>query len=237
MSQSSSVNAAPPGGLPAGDRTGSALAPRNWRVASRLIVLVAIPRGAGAGARRAAGHGRDAQRRRLRPGRPARGARPAGHRLGAGDGGRAGRHGCVHRAAAARPRASRPCTGSICVTDGWAATVRRLVRQLGRGYPAQTRASASAVLASIAELPGLRRQRRAGPGAALAVINGYSAAIAGLFTAQRRHRRPERQLHAHHRRAGARRAVQDDGPCLAAAGHPRRGARPGPLRARRRSPR
>lgn len=43
MSQASSVNAATPGGLPAGRATGPALAPRNWRVAYRLIALVAIP--------------------------------------------------------------------------------------------------------------------------------------------------------------------------------------------------
>lgn len=43
MSQASSVNAATPGGFPAGAGTGPALAPRNWRVAYRLIALVAIP--------------------------------------------------------------------------------------------------------------------------------------------------------------------------------------------------
>ena len=59
--------------------------------------------------------------------------------------------------------------------------MRRQIRQLGGGYPAQTRASAATVLASIAQLPGLR-QRAQGQAAALTVINGYSAATAGLFT-------------------------------------------------------
>ena len=67
------------------------------------------------------------------------------------------------------------------ITDRWAATVRRQVLQLGRGYPAQTRASAATVLTSIAELPALRwhaAQRDASP---LGMISGYSAATAGLF--------------------------------------------------------
>src|ERR1035438_315759 len=43
MSQSSSADAGPPGTWPAQRGAGSVLAPRNWRVACRLIVLVAIP--------------------------------------------------------------------------------------------------------------------------------------------------------------------------------------------------
>jgi signal transduction histidine kinase len=68
------------------------------------------------------------------------------------------------------------------VTDRSAATTRRLVLRLGGGYPAQTRASAAAVLASIAELPGLRKQAAGRQAPALAVIDSYSAAIAGLFS-------------------------------------------------------
>src|SRR5260370_40746211 len=81
----------------------------------------------------------------------------------------------------------RPAAGLVAlhrqyvVTDGWAATGRRLVLQLGRGYPAQTRASAATVLASIAGLPGLRGHATQSQAPALAVINGYSAATAGLF--------------------------------------------------------
>ncbi len=43
MSQPSPAGAAPPSALPAQHGAGSALALRNWRVACRLIVLVAIP--------------------------------------------------------------------------------------------------------------------------------------------------------------------------------------------------
>jgi len=43
MSQTSSAGAAPPSTVPARRGAGSALAPRNWRVASRLIAGVAIP--------------------------------------------------------------------------------------------------------------------------------------------------------------------------------------------------
>jgi signal transduction histidine kinase len=67
------------------------------------------------------------------------------------------------------------------ITNGWTATVRRQIRQLGSGYPAQMRASAATVLASIAQLPGLR-QGAQGQAPALTVINGYSAATAGLLT-------------------------------------------------------
>jgi nitrate/nitrite sensing protein/histidine kinase/DNA gyrase B/HSP90-like ATPase len=67
------------------------------------------------------------------------------------------------------------------ITDAHAAGVRRLVSQLGHGYPAQTRAEAAQVLASIAKLPGLRRQAAQSQASALAVMTGYSAAISGLF--------------------------------------------------------
>src|SRR5262249_35294283 len=67
------------------------------------------------------------------------------------------------------------------ISDGRAASVHRLVSQLGHGYPAQTRAGAAQVLASIAKLPGLRRQTAQSQASALAVITGYSAATSGLF--------------------------------------------------------
>ena len=67
------------------------------------------------------------------------------------------------------------------ITNDWAATVHRQIRQLGSGYPAQTQAGAASVLASIADVPGLRRYA-AGQAAALTVINGYSAVTAGLLT-------------------------------------------------------
>jgi hypothetical protein len=67
------------------------------------------------------------------------------------------------------------------ITDGRAAEVRRLVSRLGNGYPAQTRANAAQVLASIAKLPGLRRQAIQSEASPLAAITGYSAAISGLL--------------------------------------------------------
>src|SRR5262249_30287812 len=81
----------------------------------------------------------------------------------------------------------RPAAGlsalrrQYAITDGRAASVHRLVSQLGHGYPAQTRAGAARVLASIAKLPGLRRQTAQSQASALAVITGYSAATSGLF--------------------------------------------------------
>jgi signal transduction histidine kinase len=66
-------------------------------------------------------------------------------------------------------------------TDARAARVRQLVSQLGHGYPAQTRADAAQALASIAKLPGLRRQTVQSQTAPLAAITGYSAAISGLL--------------------------------------------------------
>ena len=67
------------------------------------------------------------------------------------------------------------------ITDGRAIRVRRLVSQLGHGYPAQTRANAAQVLASIAKLPHLRRQAVQSQASALAAITGYSTAIAELL--------------------------------------------------------
>jgi hypothetical protein len=81
-----------------------------------------------------------------------------------------------------RPAAGLPALRrQYAATDARAATVRRLVAQLGSGYPAQTRASAAQVLASIAELPGLRRQAAQSLASAPAVITSYSAATSGLF--------------------------------------------------------
>src|SRR5215475_3381256 len=81
-----------------------------------------------------------------------------------------------------RPAAGLPALRQqYAVTDRQAARVHRLVSGLGHGYPAQTRAGAAQVLASIAKLPGLRRQTAQSQASALAVITGYSAATSGLF--------------------------------------------------------
>ena len=153
---------------------------RNWRVARRLIILVAIPTVLGlalAGLRvtdaaRSAGAYRQVGRlavlgqqvtglaQALEDERADTAAYIAGGRRAAG-------LPALHR--------------QYAITNAWAATVRRQMRQLGGGYPAQTRATAASVLASIAHVPGLRRDAE-GQAAALTVINGYSAATAGLLT-------------------------------------------------------
>jgi signal transduction histidine kinase len=69
----------------------------------------------------------------------------------------------------------------FAITDGSAARTRRLVLDLGRGYPAPVPAEAAKVLASIDELPGLRERAEQIHASALTVINGYSGAIAGLL--------------------------------------------------------
>jgi signal transduction histidine kinase len=180
MSRSSSADAALPGTLPAQRGAGSALAPRNWRVACRLIVLVAIPTVLGlalTGLRVT-----DAMRSAEAYGQVSRLAV-----LGQQVTGLARAMEDERTGTAAFIAAGRPASGLLAlhrqyvITDGRAATVRRLVLRLGRGYPARTRASAATVLASIAELPGLRRHAAQSRAPALAVINGYSAATAGLF--------------------------------------------------------
>ncbi|HEY9242889.1 MAG TPA: nitrate- and nitrite sensing domain-containing protein [Streptosporangiaceae bacterium] len=156
------------------------LAPRNWRVPARLIVLVAIPAVLGLAltglritdtARSATAYGQVVRLAAL--GRQVTGLAQALE---------------DERAAVAafiaqgRPAAGRPALQrQYAITDRWAATVRRLVPQLDHGYPAQTRAGAAAALASVADLPGLRRHAAQPQVPALAVVNGYSAATAGLF--------------------------------------------------------
>ena len=180
MSQSSSVDAAASGGSPARGGTGSALALRNWRVAGRLMVLVAIPVVLGlalAGLRIT-----DATRSAAAYGQVSRLAALGQQVTGLAQAVENERAGTAAFIAQGRPAAGRLALHAA-VRDHrrWAATVRGLVPQLGRGYPAQTRASAATVLASIAELPGLRGHAAQAQASALAVINGYSAATAGLF--------------------------------------------------------
>jgi signal transduction histidine kinase len=180
MSQSSSAGAAPPGALPAQRGAGSALALRNWRVACRLIALVAIPTVLGLAltglrvtdaARSAEAYGQVGRLAVL--GQQVTGLTQAMENERADT--------------AAFIADGRPAAGlaalqrQYVITDGWAAAVRRLVLRSGRGYPARTRAGAAMVLASIAELPGLRRHATQGRAPALAVINSYSAAAADLL--------------------------------------------------------
>lgn len=160
---------------------GSALAPRNWRVASRLLLLVAIPTVLGlalAGLRvssATSSAAADAQVSRLAV-------------LGQQVTGLAQELENERAAAVAFVAGGSPATdlGALrrqyASTDGRAAQVRRLVRRLDRAHPlARTRSSAATALASIAALPGLRQDTAAGQASALSVASGYAAAITGLF--------------------------------------------------------
>jgi signal transduction histidine kinase len=180
MSQSSSADAAAAGAAPARRGAGSAPVSRNWRVACRLIVIVTIPTVLGlalAGLRVADSTHTAAVYRQV--GRLAVLGRQADGLAQAMEDERSD--------TAAFIAAGRTAAGLLglhrqyAITDGRAAAVRRLLRQPGRRYPVQARASAATALASIAELPGLRRHAAQRQAAAQAVINGYSAAIAGLF--------------------------------------------------------
>src|SRR6266536_690285 len=181
MSQPRSADAARPGALPAQHGAATAPAPRNWRLACRLIVLVAIPTVLGlvltglrvTGATRSAqAYGQVSHLAVL--GQEVSGLAQAMENERAGT--------------AAFIDAGRPATGlealhrQYVITDGWVATVRRLVGQDGHGYPAPARTRAT-VLGSIAELPALRSGAAQGRTSALAAINGYSVAVASLLPA------------------------------------------------------
>src|SRR5580700_5021900 len=159
---------------------GPAWTPRNRRVACLLIVLVAIPAvlvlaltglGVTDATRSAEAYGQVGRLAAL-------GQQVAGLAQAMAD----ERSGTAAFISGGRPAAGLPALRrQYAITDGRAARVRRLVSQLGHGYPAQTRAGAAEVLASIAKLPGLRRQAAQRQASALAVITGYSAATSGLF--------------------------------------------------------
>ena len=180
MSQPGPAEAVHPGVLPARPAAGPALAPPKRRVVYQLIALVAIPAVLGlvltgllvTDATRSA----DAY---SQVGRLAVLGRQVNGLAWAMEDERSGTATFI---ADGRPAAGLPALRrQYAITDGWAARVRRLVRQLGGGYPAQTQASVATVRASIAELPGLRRRAAQSQASALAVTNGYSAAISGLF--------------------------------------------------------
>jgi signal transduction histidine kinase len=179
VTQPPSADVVPSGAL-AQRTAGPAVALRNWRVARQLLVLVVIPAVlilAFTGlwvtheARSAAAYGQVARLSEL-------GQQVSGLAQAMAD----------ERAdTAAFISNGRPAAGlaalqrHYAITDARAARVRRLVSQLGDGYPAQTQAGANQALASIAKLPGLRRQAAQRQASALAVITGYSAATSGLF--------------------------------------------------------
>ncbi len=153
---------------------------RNWRVARRLIVLVAIPTvlGLALTGLRVTDTARDAEAY----GQVGRLAVLGEQVVGLAQAMETERADTAAYIAGGRGAAGVPALRrQYLITDGWAATVRGRIRQLGGGYPAQTRAAAATVLASLAELPGLRQQAAQGQASALTVINGYSAATAGLL--------------------------------------------------------
>jgi len=183
MSHASNADALSRGVVPpdadrARRRVGSMLALRNWRLAVRLTVLVAIPTVLGltlagfqiTGAVRSGGvYGQVSQLAVLSQ-------QVNGLAQAMED---------ERTATAAFVASGRPAAGRALLSRQYATTNRRAtaVRQsvLGLGgYSAQTRSSAAAILAGIADLPGLRTQARS-QSPALTVINGYSTAISGMF--------------------------------------------------------
>ena len=180
MSQPRSADEARPGGLPA-QRGPRLAAPRNWRLACRLIVLVAIPTllGLALTGLRVTGAARNAQAY----GQVSRLAGLGQQVSGLTQAMENERAGTAAFIAAGRPAAGlQALHRQYVITDGWVATVRRHVRQDGHGYPVPARTRAT-VLGSIAELPGLRSDAAQGQTSALDAINGYSAAVASLLPA------------------------------------------------------
>ncbi|HEV2373448.1 MAG TPA: nitrate- and nitrite sensing domain-containing protein [Streptosporangiaceae bacterium] len=163
-----------------GAPAGGPVAPRNWRVACQLVALVVIPvvlvvaltgllvTGA---TRTADAYGKVGRLAAL-------GQQVAGLTQAMAE----ERSGAAMFISGGRPAAGLPALHrQYAITDGWAARVRRLVSQLGQGYPAQTQAATAQALAGLAKLPGLRRQAEQSRAPALAVITGYSAAASGLL--------------------------------------------------------
>jgi signal transduction histidine kinase len=179
MSQPRSADAARPGARPAHDGAAAAPAPRNWRLACRLIVLVAIPTllGLALTGLRVTGAARSAQAYNQVSHLAVLGQQVSGLTQ-AIENERAGTAAFIE---AGRPAAGLPALHrQYVITDGWAATVRRVVSQDGPAAPARARAT---VLASIAELPALRGDAAQGQTSALAAISGYSMAVASLLPA------------------------------------------------------
>jgi len=179
MSQSGYADAAPSGAVRAPRRVGSVLALRNWRVACRLIVLVAIPAMLSltlAGLRLA-----DAMRSWEVYGQVGQVAVLGQQVTGLAQAMEDERADTGVFIADGRPAAGLVALNrQYVITDRRAATVRRFVLRLG-GNSARTRSSATTILGDIAKLPGLRRTAAQSQAPALTVINGYSEAIGSLF--------------------------------------------------------
>jgi len=180
VTQSHSADGGPSRALAAQRPSGLVLALRNWRVARQLIVLVAIPAvlilvltglRVTDTMRNAEAYGQVGRLAALGQQVTVLAQAMADERSGA-----------AAFISAGRPAAGLPALRRrYAFTDARATRVRLLLSRLGQGYPAQTQAGAAQVLASIAKLPGLRRQVMQSHASALAVITGYTAAAAGLF--------------------------------------------------------
>ena len=180
MTQPPSADVVPSGAIAAEYDADPEPGPRNRRVARLLIVLIAIPAALAlaltglwvTGTARGAGtYGQVARLAAL-------GQQVTGLAQAMAD----ERSATATFISEGRPTASLAALHQqYAITDGRAAEVHRLVSQLGNGYPPQTRADAAQVLASIAKLPGLRRQAIQSQTSPLAAITGYSAAVSGLL--------------------------------------------------------
>jgi signal transduction histidine kinase len=164
-----------------GRGAGAVLALRNWRVASRLILLVAIPTALGlafAGLRVSgdtSNAAAAAQVSRLAVlGQQVTGLTQALEEE---------RAGAVAFIAEGSPATGLGALrGQYASTNSWAVRVRQQARRVDSTHPlARTRGSVATALASIAALPGLRRDTAQSQASALNVANGYDAAITGLF--------------------------------------------------------
>ena len=179
MSHPRYADAIPAGPDRARRRAGSVLALRNWRLAVRLIVLVAIPTVLGltlAGLRVA-----DATRSATAYGQVSQLAVLGQQVTGLAQAMEDERTATGAFIGTGLPAADRVLLNrQYANTNRHAAAVKRSVLRLG-SYTAQTRSSAATILADIADLPALRTQAAQGHAPALTVINGYTAAISGLF--------------------------------------------------------
>jgi len=160
--------------------TSSVLAPRNWRVASRLMLLMAVPAIlglvlAGVQLSSAAGQARAA-------GQISRLAALGQQVTALAQAVEAERNDAAQYIAGGRPAAGLiALRARYASTDSRASRVRRQVRLDRPAAAAGLRASAAAALAGLAELPGLRRDTASGQVSALQVTSGYDTAIDGLF--------------------------------------------------------
>ncbi len=169
-----------PGG--AGDAAPAGrLALQNWRVPWRLVALIALPTvtamifaglRVGSAADTAASFGRVEQLAVL--GQQVTGLAQAME--------------TECDASAAFIAAGRPASGTgalrqpYAVTDAQAARVSALARQVGAGFPLQTRTAAAAVRARISDLRALRSYTAAGNAPPAVVVDNYTLALTDLFT-------------------------------------------------------